>query len=60
MTKRQVQRAVERYVAGRFPDLAAKGDLLVARSGSLLRGFAFERSQMEKSNIPAARLRAIP
>ncbi len=43
MTKRQVQRAVERYVAGRFPHLHPLGHLLVARSGPLLRGFLFGR-----------------
>jgi hypothetical protein len=49
MTKRQVQRAVERHVAPRFPQLTPVGDLLIARAGALLRGFAFERSQMDKT-----------
>jgi hypothetical protein len=48
VTKRQVQRAVERYVAARFPDLQPLGDLLVARNGPLLRGFLFDRSQLDK------------
>lgn len=55
MTKRQVQRGVERHVATRFPELSMVGDLLVAREGSILRGLAFERSQMDKSTF---RLRA--
>jgi hypothetical protein len=55
MTKRQVQRAIERQVAPRFPSLRPVGDLLVARAGPILRGFAFERSMMDKTTF---RLRA--
>jgi hypothetical protein len=55
MTKRQVQRAIERHVAPRFPSLRPVGDLLVSRSGPILRGFAFERSMMDKTTF---RLRA--
>jgi len=48
VTKKQVQRAVERHMAHLFPDLRAVGDLLVARNDPLLRGFSFERSQLDK------------
>jgi hypothetical protein len=55
MTKRQVQRAIERQVAPRFPSFRPVGDLLVSRSGPILRGFAFERSMMDRTTF---RLRA--
>jgi hypothetical protein len=51
VTKRQLQRGIGRYLAGVFPELSVAGDLLVARNGSLLHGFAFERSQMDKSTF---------
>jgi hypothetical protein len=51
MKKRQIQRAVERDVAPRFPGFQPLGDLLVDRSGPILRGFALERSQMDKNTF---------
>jgi hypothetical protein len=51
MKKRELGRAVERHFTPLFRDLRIDGDLLVARTGPVLYGFAFERSQMDKHSF---------
>ena len=56
VTKKQAQRGIEQHVAPLFPAFRVHGDLLLERRGvALVRGFAFERSQLDKN---AFRLRA--
>ncbi len=46
MKRADAQREIERHLAPLFPDFYVHGDLLIAHQGSVLRGFAVERSQI--------------
>jgi hypothetical protein len=47
--KIQAERLLQQHLAPRFEELRVSGDLLIAREGRVLRGFAVERSQMSKT-----------
>lgn len=52
MKLREVRRLISRYVAPSFPELQIVEDMLVRWDGEpILRGFVFERSQMNKDMV---------
>lgn len=52
MSRRRVERLVERHIAPSFPELTLVRDLLVRWDGDpILRGFAFHRSRMHASMV---------